>query len=322
MERFAKGAALLACLAVLSLPQIASAQYSQDFDGLAGSAAGVVLTGQDGYYVPSGVDFMCYTYAGNALGVVQNPEGGSQFIGGTGPGDGTNYARAERGVSFGPGLWVLWYDFCGIYTGAPPGSNNLGSFSLRQASANTVHINLFTWVDPNNPTLINSTYVPYDEFGTQFPIPGTPPGPEWANLSPNHWYRCRTVVDLDQNLIVEVGIRDLSGGDEAVLNPTGWYLIGGAGGWSPPDGIRFFGGGGTAGNTTCWDNMLADQQGTFPTGACCFDNQGDCRILTEQECAEAGGAYQGDDTTCEPVNPCIEVPTVQTTWGKIRANYR
>lgn len=306
--------------AFLALPLTAIAQYEQDFEGLNGSAAGVVLTGQDGYYLPAGtssVDFKVYTYAGNALGVVQNPEGSGQFIAGTGPGDATNYARAERAVSFGAGLWEAWYDFCGIYSGNPPGTNNLGSFSLRQASANTVHINLFTWVDPNNPTAINSTYVAYDASGAQFPIPGTPPGPEWANLTPNHWYRCRTVFDLDMNKIIEIGIRDLSGGDEAVYYPTEWYLIGGAGGWQGlPDGIRFFGGGSGPGNTSCWDNALV-----IPIvpgeGACCAPD-GTCTVTLEEDCQ---GQYQGDDTDCDP-NPCVPVPTVHTTWGSIKGLYR
>jgi hypothetical protein len=317
MKMLARGFTVLAFMGILALPPIAAAQYLQDFDGLSGSAAGVVLTGQDGYYLPTGsVDFLCYTYAGNALGVVANPEGGTQFIGGTGPGDGINYARAERGVTLGSGIWELWYDFCGIYTGAPPGSNNLGSFSLRQASANTVHINLFTWVDPNNPVAINSTYIAYDANGTQFPIPGTPPGPEWANLTPNHWYRCRTVVDIDQNMIIQVGIRDLSGGPEAVFNPVGWFLIGGAGGWPPPDGIRFFGGGGTPGNTTCWDNMIAREAPVIPEGACCLLD-GTCLIGPEADCQ---GQYQGDGTVCDP-NPCEQTPVVPTTWGVIKNLY-
>jgi len=320
MIKIVKACALLTLATILTSPGIALAQYEQDFDALNGSPSGVALTGQDNYYLPAGgtsVDFMVYTYAGNALGVVQNPEGSGNFIGGTGPGDGTYYARAERSVGFGAGIWEVWYDFCGIYGGNPPGANNLGSFSLRHTSANTVHINLFTWVDPNNPTAINSTYVPYDAAGTQFPIPGNPPGPEWANLSPNHWYRCRTVFDLDLNMIIEVGIRDLSGGEEAVFVPSDWYLIGGAGGWSGlPDGIRFFGGGGAPGNTTCWDNAVV-----LPLiqleGACCLPD-GTCLITLEEDCQ---GEYLGDETTCDP-NPCVPVPVRVTTWGTVKGLYR
>jgi hypothetical protein len=259
MKKTVSAPLALAFIGILVLAPAATAQgYTQNFDGLNGSPAGVVLTGQDDYYLPTGppsdVDFLVYTYAGNALGIVQNPEGGTQFIGGTGPGGGA-YARAQRNVFIDTGIWEAVYDFCGIYTGAPPGSNNLGSFSMRQG-ANTVHINLLTWVDPNNPVAINATYVYYDQNNVQSPIPGTPPGPEWANLLPNHWYRARTVMDIDLNQIIEVGIRDLSGGEEAVFFPTGWYLYGGDSPLGPPDAFRWFGGGGTAGNSTAWDNAL------------------------------------------------------------------
>jgi len=314
MRRAPIGLFAVALVGMLLLPRSATAQYSQDFDGLNGSPAGVILTGQDGYYLPNvtgDTDFKCYTYAGNALGAVQNPEGGSQFIGGTGPGDGTTYARAQRNVPFDYGVWELWYDFCGIYTGTPPGSNNIGSFSMRQ-STNTVHINLFTWVDPNNPTAINSTYVPYDAGGTSFPIPGTPPGPAWSNLLPNHWYRCRTVVDLDQNLITEVGIRDLSGGSEAVYVPTGWYLFGGANPVDLPDAIRWFGGGGTPGNTTCWDNAIVQLAGPPAQGACCVGTT--CTITLPADCQ---GQYMGDNTTCNP-NPCVTNPVRESSWGAIK----
>jgi len=55
---------------------VASADYISDFEGLNASADGVVLTGQDGYYLPPGVesvDFWAFTYAGNALGLPRIP---------------------------------------------------------------------------------------------------------------------------------------------------------------------------------------------------------------------------------------------------------
>jgi hypothetical protein len=57
------------------------------------------------------------------------------------------------------------------------------------------------------------------------------------------------------------------------------------------------------------------------TGACCLDDQGHCEVMTEAECGQQGGQYQGNDTTCDP-NPCPIVPTENTTWGRIKANYR
>lgn len=320
MKRLVTGISTFAFVGILALSTSAYAQYSQDFDGLNGSPAGTVLTGQDGYYLPNGssgdVDFLVYTYAGNSLGVVQNPQGGTQFIAGTGPGDAVHYARAQRNMDFGiGGVWVAWYDFCGIYTGAPPATNNLGSFSMRQA-ANTVHINLFTWVDPNNPIAINSTYVYYDAGGTQSPTPGTPPGPEWSNLLPNHWYRCRTVMDLDVNKIIEVGIRDLSGGNEAVYDPTDWYLNGGANPVALPDAFRFFGGGSGPGNTTAWDNATIEQPAA--TGACCAPD-GTCTVTDQAGCPPPAVWMGGE--TCTP-NPCTPVPVKQSTWGGIKNRYK
>jgi len=59
-----------------------------------------------------------------------------------------------------------------------------------------------------------------------------------------------------------------------------------------------------------------------PTGACCLDDQGHCEVLTQQQCNDAHGSYQGDNTTCEPQNTCPIVPTQKTTWGQIKGKYR
>jgi hypothetical protein len=50
--------------------------------------------------------------------------------------------------------------------------------------------------------------------------------------------------------------------------------------------------------------MLSEVEffGQASTGACCIDSV--CQIMTEAECVIAGGAYQGDDTTCDP-SPCL-----------------
>lgn len=41
-------------------------------------------------------------------------------------------------------------------------------------------------------------------------------------------------------------------------------------------------------------------------GACCFDT-GACQALLEEDCDDAGGAFQGEGTGCDP-NPCTAVP--------------
>jgi hypothetical protein len=67
-----------------------------------------------------------------------------------------------------------------------------------------------------------------------------------------------------------------------------------------------------------------DYFGGIPTwdGACCIGDQGECRILTGSECSDQGGEYQGNETTCEPVNPCLPVATVPSTWGSIKGLFR
>jgi len=54
------------------------------------------------------------------------------------------------------------------------------------------------------------------------------------------------------------------------------------------------------GNTPCPNVVL-------PTGACCLPNFGPCMVLLADECAAQGGAYQGDNSTCDP-NPCPVAP--------------
>lgn len=54
------------------------------------------------------------------------------------------------------------------------------------------------------------------------------------------------------------------------------------------------------------------------TGACCVGEV--CSIRTADECAAGGGEYLGDDTGCDP-NPCV-IPTIESSWGTIKNNYR
>jgi hypothetical protein len=52
-------------------------------------------------------------------------------------------------------------------------------------------------------------------------------------------------------------------------------------------------------------------------GACCVGEL--CTPTTEADC---DGEWLGAGVECEPVNPCIVVPTVESTWGQIKATYR
>ena len=109
------------------------------------------------------------------------------------------------------------------------------------------------------------------------------------------------------------------------------------------------------------DGTVPCPSGTPSTGACCFAD-GSCTVVTEGECAQAGGVYQGNDSVCDP-NPCPQppaegaccldtdcvittqdvcerdggiyrgdgtvcdpnpcaVPTIESSWGAVKNNYR
>ncbi len=312
--------------AILCVASTAWAQYESGFESLYGTPEGIVLTGQEGYYIPSGttsVDFKVYTYAGNVLAYPQNPEGGNQFIAGVGPGGGT-YARAQNDIFyiFG-GQWKFQYDVAVKFTLTGASSQNVGSFSVRSDEALGLndYIHLMTWVDANNPTNFNAWYLAYDASGTQFSQPGQSPGPAWDGLMVDHWYRMWTVIDVDANTVLEVGIKDLETQVESVVQPTGWYLDGGAagGGGFLPEAFRFFAGGSNNGNSTAWDNIKIIENVVTPTGACCVGSN--CTIQTQADCTAMGGNYVGDGSTCEPTNPCATA-IKPSTWGGIKAGYR
>jgi len=248
--------AIAACACLIVAP-IASADYESDFESIVGAPDGMALTGQDGFYIPGGtssVDYFVYTYSGNTLGIPQNPTGGQQFVGGTGPAGGT-FARAQRDNDFSGGVQSIGYDFCGTFMGTGETGQNLGSFSLQNSVASGVVVHLMSWVDPAVPTTYNALYLVYDAAGVQFAQPGASPGPEWENLEINHWYRSFGTADPYSNKITEVGIIDLETMQETVYYPTDWYMEGGtAGVTTVPFAFRVFGGGSIAGNTLAFDN--------------------------------------------------------------------
>jgi hypothetical protein len=243
-----------------ALPAAYAEEYITGFEDLFGWFSGEPLAGQDGYYIPvaGSAEFFVYTYADNMLGLPQNPTGELQFIGGTGPGSSV-YARAQRDLMFDEGnIWYLGYDFAAAYPGPAPGGNNLGSFSLRDDNATPVvtdYIHLMSWVDLANPTTYNAFYMGYDPAGTQFPQPGVSPGTAWENLQLDHWYRAWLRLDFDTNLIIQVGIIDLSTGAESTFEPFGWYLQGGTVPVGRPASFRFFAGGSVPDNVLAFDNI-------------------------------------------------------------------
>jgi len=80
----------LGIVAGLCLVPLANAQYNTGFETVTASTGGTALNGQDSFYTPvaasASVTFNAHTYAGNSLKVATNPQGGKQFVAGTGPG--------------------------------------------------------------------------------------------------------------------------------------------------------------------------------------------------------------------------------------------
>jgi hypothetical protein len=247
-------------VAVAGLAAAAQAQYETDFEGLSASASGELLTGQDGYYLPvaDSNDFLALTYAGNPYSFPANPDGGAQFIAGEG-GAPPALARAQRDITWPTGTVRVTYDVSGAYVGGATPSNNLGSFSMQPSTGAAAVIYLMSWSDTAAQTWQQS-YLAFTEAGVAIASPGVIPGPEWQNLDLLKWYRISITIDFGANRLVESSITDLATGGTATAPLTGAYLPGGSTGGMPhPTGFRFFGGGGTAGNVTAWDNLVIEQ---------------------------------------------------------------
>ena len=266
---------IVCIVSVAAACSFASAQYAAKFeaDTFNGSAQGVKMTDQDGYYLPQGtnsIDYKVYTYDGNVLGIVDNPGGGGeQFVAGVGPGSPT-FARAQRDIKWGTGVWKVSYDVAMDFPGGS-GANNIGSFSVQPFPGSANYIHLFSWVDVNDPTSANAFYLAYNAGGTLDRQPGREPGPEWADLKLNNWYRSTTTIDFDSNRIIAMTIEDLHTGKKGTAEFTDMYLEGGEqGGAGEPTGFRFFAGGGVPNNTVAWDNLvIALAVGCEPCDANC-----------------------------------------------------
>jgi hypothetical protein len=238
---------------------VAQAQYYTGFEATpySASAGGTVLTGQNGWYLPSGIDDKVYTYTGNSLGFVQNPVGGDQFIAGV-SGGGTSFARAQHNVPFGSAQYTVSYDMAAAFSGTAPSAANLSSFSLNHDTLTAGQfrgfINLNNFIDLTNPAAgWKAEFNVFNAAGTA--MTNQSPGAAWTNLLDNHWYRQYITFNLSTNLISSITLVDLHSGASSNATPTGWYLDGGATSTLPlPDAVRFFVGG-NAGNTMGWDNV-------------------------------------------------------------------
>jgi hypothetical protein len=256
---------------------MASAAYAsfvtgfEAFEGYTGSAAGTLLTGQQGWYNPvaGSADGKVYTYTGNPYSVPQNPFGGDQFFGGRMEGSAA-FARSQHDYNWAAETQVrIAYDWCAKYTGTLPAVDNLGSFSMQPSGSvggpQIYMQSLYTWADLTGGTLVNAGYLTNE-------TPAAPPvfpGAAWQNLPVNHWFRQTVLVDMSSKLIVECTIQDLTAsGPVTVANPSGWHFINyNVVGATLPTAFRCFTGGGSgtspAGNFLAWDNLSIPEPATL-----------------------------------------------------------
>jgi hypothetical protein len=240
---------LLTALVLVCLVSAAPAAFVTGFEP-PDYTAGVALTGQQGWYVPSGTDYFVYTYAASPYFLEVNPNGDEQFIAGESLGD-PNYARAEHTYDWGSNdVWVVMFDVAALYDGVLPAQDYLGSFSLQPSTTARYFQTLNIWNSLDAPTTYRTAYITQE-----FAVPGTSPGPAWDTLLATFWYRQKTVFRMPTNEILEVGITDLSTGTQTNFRPVGWHLADTTGGGVLPTGMRFFAGGATGGNVDAWDNL-------------------------------------------------------------------
>ncbi|MFG0331338.1 MAG: hypothetical protein ACF8PN_15735 [Phycisphaerales bacterium] len=233
----------------------ARAQYATDFETLNASPGGEILTGQDGYYLPNvngSQHAFAYSYAGNALGIPDNPRGGAVFVGGSGPGGGF-FLRAQRNLNWNPGYYIITYDTCVRYDGGLPATQNVGSLSSQDSTVSATFIALSTWTDPNTADRWDADYIWYDSVGTQ--LTEKAPDPGFQNLSTNEWYERGTLIDLISNRILSVWVTNLSTQETVTYDPPDRFLRGGAAGAPAPTAYRLFVGGSGAGNIIAFDNV-------------------------------------------------------------------
>jgi hypothetical protein len=259
--------AVLGLSLVAALPAAAQEIFVTGFEpleGYQGSPDGVVVTGQQGWYVPvaGSTDQNIYTYDGNALGLPPNaPLGLFQFLGAQLTDEA--FPRAQHNVDFGNGVFAASYDIAAGFTGCPTAAmDNIGSFSLQPSDTARYFIAVNFWVPGLEGSKWTAGYNAFDATGAPYPD-NLIPGPEWTNLDVYHWYHQITLFDFITNRIVLVTITDLTTLETHEVAPTDWYLAGGAGGRGLPlpTAVRFFVGGGAPGafapgNLQGWDNLL------------------------------------------------------------------
>lgn len=252
-------------LAALAVCATAQASFVTGFESptYSGSAAGVIATGQDGWYNPvaGSRDGLIHTYSGNTPGFVPNPQGGDQFLRTVNdPAVATTFGRAQHDQSFATGdEWTFSFDYAAVRGGVLPAINNMGSFSLQPSATAQFFQSLMTWDDLATGNAIDFNYIWFNSAGVQNSATGVLPGPEWNALPLNTWFRHTISINFATHRVLSIGIENLHNGATTTVNPTDAFLAGGANSTLPrPTALRCFSGGGlNVENHGGWDNVSA-----------------------------------------------------------------
>jgi hypothetical protein len=232
----------------------------------------LTVWGQEGWYNPvsGSSEWFVRLYVNNPLNIGANPNGGGQMIAAVKNTTGS-FARAQQNFNFGQRTkWLVSYDvYVSFDTQYVFNYDNIGSFSLQPSAAPTqFFIDLFQWVTPSGDIQegnINdgwrATWVTSDSGGTSQWIISYGQGTPFHGLQINRWYRRYVAFDLQQGVLVKVGIRDLTTNQLSAtrVGPTEsfqyWYLVNyNNSSRTNPSAFRFFVGGGTGANN---GNILA-----------------------------------------------------------------
>jgi hypothetical protein len=190
---------MLSMLAAIAAPLAGQGHhYESSFEALAGSAAGTPVSGQDGFFVPQAsparIDGRIHTYAGNTLGIPQQPLGGSRFL--ACASSATNAAAAQRllTVPFECEMHIE-FDVCvrWLGAGAPP-TIEIGSMSLQPSGAAITAELVARWPagTTSPPTTWNADVRIGPGAGTVVPVTH----PAFQGLPVDVWHRWGATVDM------------------------------------------------------------------------------------------------------------------------------
>ena len=204
------------------------ASYTTGFEPptFAGSFPGVTAAGVDGWFNPitAGAAWSTFTPPG-VLNFPAGPNTQAQFIAGVREGTATG-SRLERTV------WtsisskrVIEYDIATNFIANPPADSLIGFVSLNPNLTSRGFRVLCNWANQSAPGPWTMTFEVYDQLGTLTLI--NPPQ-LIGTLNKQTWYHVRTVLDMAENRIERAIVTSPAGAVIADIEPTDWYLAGGA----------------------------------------------------------------------------------------------